>query len=110
MEDRPFRHSDEQHRAADPVLRTGGEMSRVRIGADKIGRPETKNIAGEIRGAVMPDQVSAIPRRPDSCTEQRRQAVARTGRVLSVPDRGTFPRGLRAVGIYAARIMRPTEI
>ena len=31
--------------AADPVLKTGGEMSRMRIGVDKIGRPETKNIA-----------------------------------------------------------------
>lgn len=33
--------------AADLVLKTGGEISRMRIGADKIGRPETKNIAGK---------------------------------------------------------------
>ena len=32
--------------AADPVLKTGGEMSRMRIGVDKIGRPETKFFYG----------------------------------------------------------------
>ena len=74
--------------AADPVLKTGGEMSRMRIGVDKIGRPETKNIAGKVRSVAVPesDRISAIPRRPDSCTEQKRPAIARTGRVLSVPD------------------------
>ena len=93
--------------AANLVLKTGGEISRMRIGG-----PETKNIAGKVRSAAVPesDRISAIPRRPDSCTEQKRPAIARTGRVLSVPDRGTFPRGLRVVGIYAARIVRPTEI
>ena len=41
--------------AADPVLKTGGEMSRMRIGVDKIGRPETKNIAGKVRSVAVPE-------------------------------------------------------
>ena len=32
--------------AADPVLKTGGEMSRMRIGVDKIGRGETQKNDG----------------------------------------------------------------
>lgn len=40
--------------AADLVLKTGGEMSRMRIGVDKIGKPETKNIAGKVRSVAVP--------------------------------------------------------
>lgn len=98
--------------AADLVLKTGGEISRMRIGADKIGRPETKNIAG--KSEALPCRNRTGFRRfldgPIRVLSRNGLAIARTGRVLSVPDRGAFPRGLRAVGIYAARIVRPTEI
>ena len=45
--------------AADPVLKTGGEMSRMRIGVDKIGRPGDEKYRREspkrCRAGIGPD-------------------------------------------------------